>query len=65
MFANRYLTVMEFKDYLGIGRTKAYKLVNADPSIPVIRIGKTILIDKEALDSVWIPNKKETLFRMR
>lgn len=56
---------MEFKDYLGIGRTKAYKLVNADPSIPVIRIGKTILIDKEALDSVWIPNKKETLFRMR
>ena len=65
MIANRYMSVMEFKDYLGIGRTKAYQLVKTDPSLPVMRIGKSILIDREALDKVWIPNKKVTSLRLR
>ena len=45
MFENRYMTVTEMAHYLGIGRTKAYKLAK-DPSLPVIHIGQKILIDK-------------------
>ena len=58
MLENRYMTVTEMAQYLGIGRTKAYKLTK-DPSLPIIRIGQKILIDKSALDEIWIKNKKE------
>lgn len=56
MLENRYMSVMEMAKYLRIGRTKAYTLAK-DPTLPVIVIGKKILIDKQALDEVWLPNK--------
>lgn len=62
MIDNRYMTVTEMAQYLGIGRTKAYKLAK-DPSLPVIHIGQAILIDKKALDEVWLKNKHATSLR--
>lgn len=62
MIANRYMTVMEMAQYLRIGRTMAYKVAK-DPTLPVIRIGQKILIDKNALDEVWLPNKHATSLR--
>lgn len=59
MIEKRYMSVMEMACYLGIGRTKAYKLVK-EPTFPIIHIGKKILIDKQALDEVWLPNKHST-----
>lgn len=62
MFEQRYLSVMEMAKYLGIGRNKAYKLTK-DPTLPIIRIGQKILIDKQALDEIWLPNKHETFVK--
>ena len=45
-------TVKEAAAYLGIGRNKAYELVN-DKAIPSIRIGKQFRIPVKALDR-WL-----------
>ncbi|MEB2589427.1 helix-turn-helix domain-containing protein [Bacillus cereus] len=42
------LTVMELKEYLGIGREQAYTLVN-NKDFPVKKIGRRILIYKPNL----------------
>ncbi|BCC04944.1 prophage CP4-57 regulatory family protein [Bacillus cereus] len=42
------LTVMELKEYLGIGREQAYTLVKTE-DFPVKRIGRRILIYKPNL----------------
>lgn len=46
------MTVKELQDYLGIGRAKAYELVN-EPGFPVLRIGRSIRIPKDLLEE-WI-----------
>ena len=49
---NKLLTVKELQDYLGIGRSKAYELVN-EPNFPTLRIGRSIRIPKDQLEE-WI-----------
>lgn len=49
------MTVKELQDYLGIGRAKAYELVN-EPGFPVLRIGRSIRIPKDLLKE-WIIKK--------
>lgn len=49
------MTVKELQDYLGIGRAKAYELVN-EPGFPVLRIGRSIRIPKDLLEE-WIVEK--------
>jgi len=46
------MTVKDLQDYLGVGRAKAYELVNA-PDFPVLRIGRSIRIPKNLLEE-WI-----------
>lgn len=62
MIDSKYITVPELARYLGIGRTAAYKLTK-DPTLPLIRIGQRILVDKQQLDEIWLPNKQETFLR--
>jgi excisionase family DNA binding protein len=50
------LTVEEIGEYLRIGRSSAYNLVN-QPDFPAIRIGKQIRVEREALFQ-WMGNKK-------
>ena len=46
------MTVKDLQDYLGVGRAKAYELVNV-PDFPVLRIGRSIRIPKDLLEE-WI-----------
>jgi len=46
------MTVSEMAKYLGIGRNKAYEMVNCG-KLPSIKIGKQIRIVKAALD-IWL-----------
>jgi excisionase family DNA binding protein len=50
------LTVEEIGDYLRIGRSSAYNLVN-QPKFPAIRIGNQIRVQKEELLS-WLGKQK-------
>lgn len=52
---NKLLTVKELQDYLGIGRSKAYEVVN-EPRFPALRIGSNIRIPKDLLEE-WILEK--------
>lgn len=54
---NKLLTVKELQDYLGIGRSKAYELVN-EPDFPTLRIGRNIRVPKEQLVE-WIVEQVE------
>lgn len=58
MIENRYMSVREMAQYMSIGMNKAYGLCRL-PDFPTIRVGNKILIDKTALDEIWIKNKKE------
>ena len=58
-----YMTVKEFQEYLHIGRSKAYQLIKKDPSLPIIRVGRQILIDRNKLQ-LWLKNKEETTLRI-
>ena len=46
------LTVKQGQAYIGVGRKKMYELVNSE-GFPSFRIGKKILINREALDK-WM-----------
>ncbi|HHY14246.1 MAG TPA: helix-turn-helix domain-containing protein [Thermoanaerobacterales bacterium] len=54
---NKLMTVKELQDYLGIGRCKAYELVN-EPDFPILRIGRSIRVPKEQLEE-WIVEQVE------
>lgn len=64
MIDNRYMSVRETAQYMGIGMNKAYTLCKK-PDFPTIRVGTKILVDKHALDSVWIQNKQKTMLKGR
>lgn len=57
---NELLTVKELQDYLGVGRSKAYEIVNA-PDFPVLRIGRNIRVPKDLLEEWIIENVKGEL----
>lgn len=52
METKRTYSVKDLQDYLGIGRTTAYELVNSK-GFPAFRIGKKILVNAEGLEE-WI-----------
>ena len=54
MSRKRYIRVVDFMRIYHIGRTKAYALTKM-ADFPCTRIGARILIDKEKLESEWIP----------
>ena len=62
MIENRYMSVRETAQYLGIGMNKAYALCK-QPDFPTIKIGTKILVDKQLLDDVWITNKRATTLK--
>lgn len=55
----RYMTVKETAKYLNIGLNACYSLCK-DADFPVFKIGNKKLIDKVALDEIWIPNRINT-----
>ncbi len=52
MYNNYTYTVDDIKAILRISRASAYQLVN-DPPFPVVKIGRSIRIPKEAFDN-WL-----------
>lgn len=46
------MTVKELQEYLGVGRVKAYELVNSS-GFPTVRIGRKILVSRDGLEK-WI-----------
>ncbi|WP_019242196.1 MULTISPECIES: helix-turn-helix domain-containing protein [Bacillus] len=46
------LDVKDIQEYLGIGRSKAYDLVNSG-EFPVVRIGKLIKVSRPVFES-WL-----------
>lgn len=63
MIENRYMSVRETAQFLGIGRSKCYQLCKQS-DFPTLKIGQKILVDKKSLEEIWIPNKKEvSLFK--
>ena len=48
----RFYSIKDVMTILNIGRNKAYKLANVN-GVPVMRIGNTILFEKEEFD-LWI-----------
>lgn len=59
MFDGKYLRVKELAVMYGLGLNKAYQLCR-DPSLPIIKIGKTILVDREKFENVWLEDKQKT-----
>lgn len=51
------MTVREFGTSLGIGRKKAYELVNSK-GFPSFRIGRKVLINREGLKR-WMQEQEE------
>lgn len=62
------LSVDEFCDYMGIGKTKARELISNPSCKYVVRVGRWVLIHKELLDAelkksakfqlkMWVPKK--------
>jgi len=47
------MRVEEVARYLGIGRSKTYQLLGVPGGIPVIRIGKCVRVQRQAVDR-WI-----------
>ena len=62
MLENRYMSVKETAQYMGIGMNKCYQLCQ-QPDFPTIRVGTKILVDKYLLDSVWMENKRTTTLK--
>ena len=62
MIENRYMSVRETAQYMGIGMNKAYRLCK-QPDFPTIRVGTKILVDRQLLDNVWMENKKATTLK--
>lgn len=62
MLENRFMSVRETAKYLGIGISKTYLLCKQS-DFPTIKIGQQILVDKQALDEVWIPNRQKVTLK--
>lgn len=56
MESRRTLTPKELQAELGIGRSKAYELVNSK-GFPSFRIGKKVLINREGLN-LWLKEQE-------
>lgn len=52
------LTVNEFAEYLGIGKTKAREIVQNPTCKFVVRVGRRVFIHKELLDEELRKNAK-------
>lgn len=52
------MKIKEAAHYLGIGVNKMYELAHSEDFTATLRIGKRILISREALDE-WIKRKAE------
>lgn len=56
------LSVDEFCDYMGIGKTKARELISNPSCKYVVRVGRRVLIHKELLDAEL---KKSAKFQLK
>ncbi len=52
----KWISMFEVQEILGIGRTKAYELV-ATGEIPAVRIGRVLRVNREELDG-WLETKR-------
>ena len=52
------LSVEEFREYLGIGKTKAKEIINRPDCKFVVRIGRRVMVHKELLDADLKKNAK-------
>ncbi|MGN9171749.1 excisionase [Lachnospiraceae bacterium HCP1S3_A8] len=52
------LSVEEFREYLGIGKTKAKEIINRPDCKFVVRIGRRVMVHKELLDAELKKNAK-------
>ena len=53
---SRYLTVEQLEKFLGLKRSRIYYLTS-NGEIPFIRIGRTLLFDRQELHR-WLESKK-------
>ena len=51
------MSVNDFETYFGIGRKKAYELVNSK-GFPAFRVGRKILISRDGLEK-WIKDQQD------
>lgn len=58
-YNERFLSVPEMAEVLGISRAMAYNLINAEGFYPAFRIGKRVIIRVSALEQ-WL-NEQTTL----
>jgi excisionase family DNA binding protein len=52
----KFISLNELQEILGIGRTKAYDLV-ASGELPAVRIGRSIRVDRRDLTD-WLERQK-------
>lgn len=62
MIDKRLITVKECSKHLGCGINQVYALCK-EPDFPCLKLSNKIFIDIDALDNVWIPNKKKTMLK--
>ena len=51
------MTVKEMQDFVGVGRRKAYELVNSK-DFPSFRVGRKLLVNREGLYR-WMQEQEE------
>ncbi len=52
-----YLNIPEVAHLLRISRNRAYDLAASDPTFPTIRIGRRLIVSREALQA-WLEIKR-------
>ncbi len=52
-----YLRIPEVATLLRISRNRCYDLAASDPTFPVIRIGRRLIVSREALRA-WLESKQ-------
>ena len=62
MLQQRYMTIEETAKYLRVGLNRMYSLCK-EPDFPSFKIGQKYLIDRIALDEVWIPNRQRVMLK--
>lgn len=61
METNRdYLRIPEVAELLRISRNRAYNIAATDPTFPVIRIGRTLIVSREELRH-WLTDQRRDL----
>ncbi len=53
-----YLKVPEVAQLLRISRNRAYDLAASDPTFPVIRIGRRLIVSREGL-TTWLGQQRD------